>query len=173
MATNDVMYREENGITSYSLDGSKWLSQAEYENQYPSTKTEWWTYEEYATWIDEQREYLNSLIDTGDGWYDGQGIYHTWTKESVDEEIAEYEKILADIKTGMLYSKDNGDGDTFAQSPPSDKVENAYSVDVKKTDGETLHFGVYSTEQALDNAIKQAVADGTLTQSEADSAMSK
>ena len=73
-------------------------------------------------WIATQKEGLEALIGTGDGWYDGQGVFHEWTQESVDATIAEYQETLESIKNGTLYSKDNGEGDTYSMIPPTEDV---------------------------------------------------
>ena len=40
----------------------------------------------------------------GEKSWTSQGEF-VWTQEMVDETIAEYEKMLQDIKDGMMYSK--------------------------------------------------------------------
>lgn len=57
-----------------------------------SSDVEWWTAEEYAKWLDEEKEVLQSMIGEkaytgGDGWF-------VWTQEKVDETIALYEDNL-------------------------------------------------------------------------------
>lgn len=105
----------ENGL-QFSLDGNSWMPQSEYEKEIP--KIDWWTTSEYEDWIATQKTELEALIGTGDGWYDGQGVFHEWTQDSVNAQIAEYEKILDEIKSGTLYSKDNDEGIGYAQIPP-------------------------------------------------------
>lgn len=129
----------------------------------------WWTADEYETWINEQKRELESLIGTGDGWYDGQGIFHEFTRESVDAMIDGYKETLENIKNGVLYSKDSEDGDTYSMIPSTDDVVSDISVDITKDNGKTVHIGNYSTVEELDNAISDAVKNGQLTQEEADS----
>ena len=50
-----------------------------YEKNNAAPEVQWWTADEYKTWINEQKRELESLIGTGDGWYDGQGILHDST----------------------------------------------------------------------------------------------
>ena len=76
---------------------------------------------------------------------------------------------LESIKKGVLYSKDDGDGDTYSMIPPTEDVVSSYSVDVTKDNGKTVHIGDYSTVEELDKAISDAVKNGQLTQEEADS----
>ena len=103
------------------------------------------------------------------GKYDGQGVFHEFTQESVDAMMDSYKETLESIKKGVLYSKDNGDGDTYSMIPPTEDVVSSYSVDVTKDNGKTVHIGDYSTVEELDKAISDAVKNGQLTQEEADS----
>ena len=68
-----------------------------------------------------------------------------------------------------MYSKDDGDGDTYSMIPPTEDVVSSCSVDVTKDNGKTVHIGDYSTVEELDKAISDAVKNGQLTQEEADS----
>lgn len=52
----------------------------------------------------------------------GEGVFHEWTQDSVNAQIAEYEKILDEIKSGTLYSKDNDEGIGYAQIPRMAKI---------------------------------------------------
>ena len=119
--------------------------------------------------MNEQKKEMESLIGTGDGWYDGQGVFHEFTQESVDAMMDSYKETLESIKKGVLYSKDDGDGDTYSMIPPPDDVVPSYSVDVTKDNGKTVHIGDYSTVDELDKAISDAVKNGQLKQEEADS----
>lgn len=82
---------------------------------------EWWTAEEYEQWIIEQEKEMESLIGTGSGWYDREGVFHEFTREVADSTIAEYREILEQIKQGLLLSKDNGDHVVFSTIPPSEQ----------------------------------------------------
>ena len=120
--------------------------------------------------MNEQKKEMESLIGTGDGWYDGQGIFHEFTQESVDAMMDSYKETLESIKKGVLYSKYDGDGDTYSMIPPTEDVVSSYSVDIIKDNGKTVYIGDYSTVEELDKAISDAVKNGQLTQEEADSA---
>ncbi|MDE6627667.1 MAG: hypothetical protein K2K56_15065 [Lachnospiraceae bacterium] len=148
-----------------STDGETWLSQSDYEKNVP--QVEWWTAEEYEKWILEEKKEMESLIGSNDGWYDGQGTFHKWTQENVDAIIAEYYQTLEDIKNGTLYSKEDGDGASYAMIPPSDDVECSYGVDVVRENGKSIHLGDYSTKEELNQAVKGAVESGKLTEQEA------
>ena len=168
-AAQDVLsWESENGVQFRVGDG-EWVSQSDYEQSLP--KTDWWTASEYESWIPKQKAELEALIGTGNGWYDGQGVFHEWTQETVDAEIARYEEILEEIKAGVLYAKPGEDDDSFAQIPPSDDdLVSSYGADFIESDGSTIHIGDYETENELNEAINNAVEAGKITQEEANSA---
>ena len=101
---------------------------------------QWWTSDEYEAWMNKQKKEMEYLIGTGDGWYDGQGAFHKFTQESVDTMIASYKETQESIKNGVLYSKDNGDGDTYSMIPPTKDVVSFYSVDVTKDNRKTARL---------------------------------
>ena len=166
-SSTDILFNDANGI---STDGENWVAEADYEKNNPTPDVEWWTAEEYEKWIAEQKKELEALIGTGDGWYDGQGVFHEWTRESVDATIAEYQETLESIKNGVLYSKDNGEGDTYSMIPPSEDVVSEYGVDVTKENGESVHIGNYASDEELNQALNDAVDNGQITQADADAA---
>ena len=58
----------------------------------------------------------------------------TWTQEKVDETIALYESILADIQNGVLYSKTvDGSDDVMLVMNPADIAMNM-DADMTATD---------------------------------------
>lgn len=76
----------------------------------PSDKTaldspdvEWWTYDEYAEWLEQEKINLESMIGQR-AWTNTRGDF-VWSREIVDETVALYEKILQYIKNGALISK--------------------------------------------------------------------
>ena len=166
-SSTDILFNDADGI---STDGENWVAEADYEKNNPTSDVEWWTAEEYEKWIAEQKKELEALIGTGDGWYDGQGVFHEWTRESVDATIAEYQETLESIKNGVLYSKDNGEGDTYSMIPPSEDVVSEYGVDVTKENGESVHIGNYASDEELNQALNDAVDNGQITQADADAA---
>ena len=120
------------------------MPQSEYEKEIP--KIDWWTASEYEDWIATQKTELEALIGTGDGWYDGQGVFHEWTQDSVNAQIAEYEKILDEIKSGTLYSKDNDEGIGYAQIPPDGKdIVSVYGANFVRSDGSSFHIGDFAS----------------------------
>ncbi len=70
---------------------------------YESPNVEWWTYDEYAKWLEQEKINLESMIGQK-AWTGTRGEF-VWSREIVDETIALYEKILQDIKNGVLISK--------------------------------------------------------------------
>lgn len=165
----DILYHDTDG-GQISTDGKNWISEADYEKSNAAPDVQWWIAEEYEAWMNEQKNEMEALIGTGDGWYDGQGVFHEFTQESVDAMIASYKETLESIKNGVLYSKDSGDGDTYSMIPPTEDVVSDYSVDITTDKGQKVHIGNYSTVEELDKAISDAVKTGQLTQEEADAA---
>lgn len=163
----DILYQDTVG-GQISVDGKNWVDEADYEKNNTVPDVQWWTADEYKAWMNEQKKEMESLIGTGDGWYDGEGVFHEFTQESVAAMMDSYKGTLESIKKGVLYSKDNGDGDTYSMIPPTEDVVSSYSVDVTKDNGKTVHIGDYSTVEELDKAISDAVKNGQLTQEEAD-----
>ena len=122
------------GKTYYSFDGGKTfepLTDAEFEARYPMPDVEWWTYDEYKAWLEQEKVALQSLV--GESGTAG-GVEFTWTQEKVDETIALYESILADIQNGVLYSKTvDGSDDVMLVMNPADIAMNM-DADMTATD---------------------------------------
>ena len=165
----DILYQDTDG-GQISTDGENWIAEADYEGNNAAPNVQWWTVDEYEAWMNEQQKEMESLIGTGDGWYDGQGVFHEFTQESVNAMMSSYKETLESIKKGVLYSKDSGDGDTYSMIPPTEDVVSDYSVDITTDDGQKVHIGNYSTVEELDEAISDAVKTGKITQEEADAA---
>lgn len=115
--TNTVICRmETDGTTYYSWDdGQIWtaLTDEEYEQLFPAQNVEWWTYEEYAEWLENEKQELANIIGEK-CWTPSKGEF-VWTEEMVEETIQMYEEILEEIKNGMLYSK-SIDGDAMTMT---------------------------------------------------------
>ena len=165
----DILYQDTDG-GQISTDGENWIAEADYERNNAAPNVQWWTANEYEAWMNEQQKEMKSLIGTGDGWYDGQGVFHEFTLESVNAMMSSYKETLESIKNGVLYSKDSGDGDTYSMIPPTEDVVSVYSVDITTNDGQKVHIGNYSTVEELDEAISDAVKTGKITQEEANAA---
>lgn len=115
-----------------------------------SSDVEWWTAEEYAKWLDEEKEVLQSMIGEkaytgGDGWF-------VWTQEKVDETIALYEDNLQKIKDGMKLSKSSDDavGITMAYSP--ENIEYVKQEAETVTENKDSNENVFSEEQLSEYA---------------------
>lgn len=115
-----------------------------------SSDVEWWTAEEYAKWLDEEKEVLQSMIGEkaytgGDGWF-------VWTQEKVDETIALYEDNLQKIKDEMKLSKSSDDavGITMAYSP--ENIEYAKQEAETVTENKDSNENVFSEEQLSEYA---------------------
>lgn len=96
----------EDGEKQYSADGGKtWMSEEDYRARYGGSdwQVEWWTAEDYAAWLEEEKQLLQSII--GERGYTGGEGWFTWDQKRVDETIALYEEILRNIQNGALYSK--------------------------------------------------------------------
>ncbi len=104
------------GKTYYSWDGGKtWTAMTDEAFQSASgwNDVEWWTAEEYAAWLEQEKAMLQSIIGE-QGWNPTDGWY-TWTQEMVEETIAQYEQTLKDIQAGQKISKPTADGDIMIQ----------------------------------------------------------
>lgn len=107
-----------------------------------SSEWEWWTAEEYEKWIEEQEKEMESLIGTGNGWYDKQGEFHTFTKENINDILALYRETLEEIKRGVLVSKPSDDGVVLMQSLPKDEEQTPNQDELEKALKPYLPFGI-------------------------------
>ncbi len=139
------------GQTYYSLDaGRTWTPMADAEFNAASAwdDVEWWTAEEYAAWLEQEKIALQSIIgeqswNPTDGWY-------TWTQELVDETIALYERTLKDIRAGQKISKPTADGDAMIQF--------GYAPTLQLSADDTTT--VLGSVAALDSISEDAVVSG-------------
>ena len=124
------------GKNYYSWDGGKtWepLTDEELRQRSSLADVEWWTYEEYAAWLESEKAGLQAMLGEK-GWTGGRGEF-VWTQEIIDETIAMYERILQEIKEGKLYSKSvGGDSDSLLISG------GAGSVFAKEEDGKFVEI---------------------------------
>lgn len=168
------------GKTYYSFDDGKTfqaLTEAEFEQLYPTPDIEWWTYDSYKAWIEEQKVELQACIGEK-GWTSSDGEF-VWTQEMVDETIAMYEEILEEIKNGTMVSKtiDGQDDTDMIMSYNPEDVEagtstTAIELEIKLDDGAEMTFGPYeSNTEMLENVkpfCEEQVRLGNMTQKEAD-----
>ena len=87
----DILYQDTDG-GQISVDGKNWVAEADYEKNNAAPDVQWWTADEYEAWMNEQKKEMESLIGTGDGWYDGQGVFREFTQESVDAMMDSYKE---------------------------------------------------------------------------------
>lgn len=137
---------QENGETTVALNEVNIRE----DESLSSSDVEWWTAEEYAKWLDEEKEVLQSMIGEkaytgGDGWF-------VWTQKKVDETIALYEDNLQKIKDGMKLSKSSDDavGITMAYSP--ENIEYAKQEAETVTENKDSNENVFSEEQLSEYA---------------------
>ena len=137
---------QENGETTVALNEVNIRE----DESLSSSDVEWWTAEEYAKWMDEEKEVLKSMIGEkaytgGDGWF-------VWTQEKVDETIALYEDNLQKIKDGMKLSKSADDvvGVTMAYSP--ENIEYVKQEAETVTENKGSNENVFSEEQLSEYA---------------------
>lgn len=137
---------QENGETTVALNEVNIRE----DESLSSSDVEWWTAEEYAKCLDEEKEVLQSMIGEkaytgGDGWF-------VWTQEKVDETIALYEDNLQKIKDGMKLSKSSDDavGITMAYSP--ENIEYAKQEAETVTENKDSNENVFSEEQLSEYA---------------------
>lgn len=137
---------QENGETTVALNEVNIRE----DESLSSSDVEWWTAEEYAKWLDEEKEVLQSMIGEkaytgGDGWF-------VWTQEKVNETIALYEDNLQKIKDGMKLSKSSDDavGITMAYSP--ENIEYAKQEAETVTENKDSNENVFSEEQLSEYA---------------------
>lgn len=69
------------------------------------TEIEWWTAYEYRAYMEEQREAMTALAEEKAWGYTGSDGWFQWTPEKVEEAMAVYAGILAQIESGMRVSK--------------------------------------------------------------------
>ena len=113
----------EDGKIYYSFDnGETFQPLTEEEFQQRSPVIEWWTYEEYAAWLEQEKGNLQSMLGET-GFTGGRGEF-VWTQEIIDETIAQYEGILEEIKAGQLYSKTvDGEDSIMISVSPANSTE--------------------------------------------------
>ena len=145
------------GKTYYSFDGGKTfepLTDEEFARRFPAPNVEWWTYEEYAAWLEQEKVNLQSMLgETGSTGGRGEFV---WTQEIIDETIAMYEGILQEIKEGKMYSKTVDGDDTLMMSYDPADIESGRGKPVEADTGK------------VQAAAKVAVSDGYVFTSEKD-----
>ena len=137
---------QENGETTVALNEVNIRE----DESLSSSDVEWWTAEEYAKWLDEEKEVLQSMIGEkaytgGDGWF-------VWTQEKVDETIALYEDNLQKIKDGMKLSKSSDDAVGITMAYSLENIEYAKQEAETVTENKDSNENVFSEEQLSEYA---------------------
>ncbi len=161
--TGDVVQSTDGTVYLFTPEGKTVsMTQQEYEQLLKPAKVEWWTAEEYAEWLEQEKKDLQDCLGqrawtNGDGWF-------TWTQEKIDETIEMYEQILEQIENGFLVSRSvDGSTDVSLMQGTGDPVPESDSrVSIVPGDSVTYSFnggeGVALTEAQLD-ALKTLLAD--------------
>lgn len=116
-----MSYRDkESGKSFVSEDnGATWVPEEDYENSHSAINYEWWTYDEYKSWLEQEKETLQEMADEHTMVETSEGFFE-WTQEMTDRCLAEYEQTLEDIKNGLLVSKSvDGDDECMATFNPA------------------------------------------------------
>lgn len=160
----------------YDEEGNLWkeITQEEAEKLFPPHTIEWWTADEYSEWLENEKKELESVIGTrawtqSDGWF-------TWTREKVDETIAQYELTLKDIQNGLLISKTiDGSDDAVLAQDGAEAVSATTSVVIASTDQEDIAptedvatTVVVDSDTAVDSVTMEMEAETTLVADQAD-----
>lgn len=172
---SSVILDDKTGKMMVSVDeGKTWMTEEEFEGAYPSPKVEWYTYDEYKSWLDEEKKVLQQMVDDGEkGWNPSDGWF-VWTQERADEAIRRYEQILEDIKKGTLVSKlvDGEDSVMMSFIPSNVGISINHSTLINFDDGELVEFGPYETKEEMISAVKlytdREFKAGRITKEEAD-----
>ena len=161
--TGDVVQTQDGTVYVFTADGKPVsMTQQEYKLLFEPAEVEWWTAEEYAAWLEQEKIDLQDSLGerawtNGDGWF-------TWTQEKIDETIEMYEQILEEIKNGLLVSKSvDGSADAVLMQGDADPVpESGGQVSIVPGDAVTYSFNggesVPLTEEQL-AALETLLAD--------------
>ena len=116
-----MSYEDGNGnIWCSENNGKSWISESEYEKGNPTPAMEWWTYEEYKSWLEQEKAQLQNMADEKAIVETSEGSA-VWTQEMTDRIVAEHEQTLNDMKNGLRVSKSvNGDSEGMASYYPND-----------------------------------------------------
>ncbi len=111
--SGDVITTSDGTVYLFTEDGEPLaMTQQEYKILTDPVEVEWWTAEEYAQWLEQEKKDLQECLGerawtSSDGWF-------TWTQEKIDETIEMYEHTLEEIEDGLLVSKAvDGSGDVM------------------------------------------------------------
>lgn len=120
---------------------------------------EWWTADEYAQWLEKEKEELQALVGTGAMGYTKSDGWFVWTQERVDETIALYESDLEFIRDGGKLSKLGEDGGVLmsggqVETTVVQTIEDEVSITENKASAAQESLDV---EQADDGSINPEI----------------
>lgn len=111
--SGDVIASSDGTVYVFTADGEPvTMTRQEYKALVDPVEVEWWTAEEYADWLEQEKKDLQDCLGqrawtNTDGWF-------TWTQEKIDETIEMHEQVLKEIENGLLVSKTvDGSGDVM------------------------------------------------------------
>ncbi|MEG2678334.1 MAG: hypothetical protein RR949_00255 [Oscillospiraceae bacterium] len=173
---------------SYVYSDGGWLTQVDYQAKHPNDKASvMWGVDEFATWMEQQRAENQKLADSGDvSFYyktsgeNSDGALRAWTQADVDTQYAQWQEQLKQMQQGYQYTKpitlDNGAVLAGCMSPDvGESVSTPGSTVITLPDGSTVDLGTFDTAKEATEAVKQylqqQVADGKLTQLQADTTL--
>lgn len=149
-----------------------------------SRKIKFWEIDEYKDWMKQQYSENQKLADSGDKSFyekDAHGTYvcREWTQEDVDVLYAQWQEQLALMKQGYRFTKDiilpDGGALTGVFDPETWNANPSTapgSIVITLPNGSTVELGPFDTSKeaagAVEKYLKQQVAEGKLTQQEAD-----
>lgn len=153
-------------------DEAEWLREC-----FPDTV--WWTYEGYKQMMNREREELESMIGEYIGWTPSTGDINV-TSEMIEERMAEYEVVLAQLQNGWMVSKsvDGNENLGGSYNPAWHTItSNGYEVSITLLDGKEVHFGPYGEPEELlaevEPFCKEQVKNGNMDQKEMDEIIDK
>lgn len=91
----------------YSTDeGDTWVSEDEYLKT--TTQVDWWTYEEYLSYMEQNLADMQSLIGTDAMYKNADGEFVPWTETDIEEARKRHQNNLESIKDGDKIAIDQG-----------------------------------------------------------------
>ena len=147
-----VVFRQDGDTVKASYDnGNSWEATPEVNTP------DYFTYDEYAAWIETERKSLDSLVDAGE-----------MTREEVNDTISKYSEILSEIENGLQVAKrdDFSEEQQFFSMPNAMHTEGFQTVICDENGYQS--FGPYEAKAELHGALKEytdkQVAMGGMTQ---------
>ncbi len=138
MFSGDVISSSDGTVYLFTDEGKPVsMTRQEYEQLIDPVAVEWWTAEDYADWLEQEKKDLQDCLGqrawtSADGWF-------TWTQEKIDETIEMYEQVLEGIENGLLVSK-TVDGSSDADLTEGTDTAVQFSRGTATDEGWTVHM---------------------------------